>query len=180
VTVTTRSVEESTLEESLEPVHQALTADGETQAREIVSEATRAADDLVAQAERHAEIEVDNARRRNERSATASVDQTLARARADAHRVVLQTQARHHQHLIDEVRDAAMAMRRDPRYPALLDHLETLAKTQLGSTAAIERDPDLGGGVRAVAGNRQVDYTLEALADRALDTLADEVTQLWT
>lgn len=181
MTITSVSVgEPRSVEENLEPVRLALLADGEARARKIVSEATRVGDELVARAERDADAEVDTARRRNERSARASVDQALARARTDAHRVVLDTQAQNHRHLIEDVRDAARAMRQDPRYAALVDRLEMLATAQLGSTAVIERDPDTAGGVVAVAGNRRVDYTLTALADRALDTLADEVAQLWT
>jgi hypothetical protein len=63
-----------------------------------------------------------------------------------------------------------------------LDHLETLARAQLGDMVAltIERDPEPYGGIFAVAGSHQVDYRLPILADRALDAMADEVASLWT
>jgi hypothetical protein len=61
-----------------------------------------------------------------------------------------------------------------------LDHLEALARAQLGDAVEIERDPAPYGGVFAVAGSHQVDYRLPILADRALDAIADEVASLWT
>ncbi len=68
-------------------------------------------------------------------------------------------------------------MRDDPRYPALLDHFEAVAREQLGDDAVIERDPIPGGGIVAELGSRRVDYTLPQLADRALEVLADEVAR---
>ena len=55
-----------------------------------------------------------------------------------------------------------------------------MARDQLGPGARIERDPPELGGVVATAGTRRVDYTLTALAERALNDHADEVTALWT
>ncbi len=75
---------------------------------------------------------------------------------------------------------AVLALRADARYPELLRHFEAQARDQLGSEAEVRVDPDLGGGVVAAAGSRHVDYTLKALAERALGSLADEVAALWT
>jgi hypothetical protein len=77
-------------------------------------------------------------------------------------------------------RRAVLDLRADPRYPALLDHFEQVARRQLGADAVIERDPDGVGGIVAHQGDRRVDYSLAALADRALDTLGDDIERLWT
>ncbi|RLE20890.1 MAG: hypothetical protein DRJ50_10035 [Actinobacteria bacterium] len=165
---------------SLEPVRAALLADANAEAEQIVRDATRAADRLVNQTEHDAEAEVTEVERRGELSARARADQQVARARDEAHSIVLHTQEILHQQLADAARAAVLNLRNDPRYPALLDHFADVARNQLGDAAIIERDPEPDGGIIAVAGTRRVDYTLPALADRALDALADETAALWS
>ncbi len=166
--------------DSLLPAGAALLDDARSEARRILAEANHAAEERIAQAEREAEVELDRARRRQEQAAQARVDQELARARTEAHDRVLSTRSELRDRLVDDVHAAALAMRHDTRYPDLLDRLEAIVRAQLGTGAVIERDPDPAGGVRATSGRRQVDYTLPALADRALDVLADQVATLWT
>ncbi len=68
---------------------------------------------------------------------------------------------------------SAMGFRERPEYQRLLDNLEASAKHRLGSAAEIVRDGSDGGGVRARAGKRSLDYSLTSLALRALgDVLA--------
>jgi vacuolar-type H+-ATPase subunit E/Vma4 len=168
-----------TLPRKLEPVRQALLSDAVAEADRIVSTAVESATDLVAAATAQADAEVDRARHRLELSSQARADQVFARVRTDGHRVVLATQQQLGQQLIDTVHASVQELRTDPRYPALLDHLEAVARSQLGDHAIIERDPQPDGGIVAQAGSRRVDYRLAALADRALDSLADDVAQLW-
>ena len=104
-------------------------------------------------------------------------DQRIANTRADAHDAVLSARARTHDRLVEAAHAAAMNMRHDPRYPALLDHFEAVAREQLGDDAVIERDPLSRGGIVAELGSRRVDYSLPRLADRALEVLADEVAR---
>jgi vacuolar-type H+-ATPase subunit E/Vma4 len=169
-----------TLSDVLEPVRQALLGDARAEADRIASVATHCAKEVVAAAKTEADAEVERARHRAALSATAHADQILARVSNDAHRVELDTQEELRRELIDDVHTSARDIRRDPRYPALLDHLESLARSQLGAGAIIERDPHPDGGIVAVAGSRRVDYRLPVLANRALDTLADDVAELWT
>ena len=77
------------------------------------------------------------------------------------------------------VRAAALDLEDDARYPDLIDMLEALARKQLGPAARIERDPGGLGGIAAADGSRRVDYTLPALAERALESVADKVALLW-
>lgn len=164
---------------ALEPVRRALLEDSEAQAERIIAEATHEADLSVGTAEQEAAEEVRQAERRGAASAKVRADQALALARTEAHGEVLQSRDDLRQRLHRAARAAAIGLADDPRYPDLIDTLEQLARNQLGSTAEIQRDPGGLGGVVAVDGSRRVDYTLPALAERALESLADEVAQLW-
>lgn len=166
-----------TLREQLAPVRAALVGDAEAEADRILSSAKSSADDVVAEATAQADAEVERARHRAELAAQANAEQVLARVRSEGHRAVLVSQQQLRQRLIDEVHASVEELRNDPRYPALVDHLEALARTQLGDEAVIEHVP--AGGIVAEANGRRVDYRLTALVDRALETLDDEVAALW-
>ena len=71
----------------------------------------------------------------------------------------------------------AMAFRERPEYQRLLDNLEASAKHRLGSAAEIVRDGSDGGGVRARAAKRSLDYTLTSLAVRALDDVLASIDE---
>jgi vacuolar-type H+-ATPase subunit E/Vma4 len=81
--------------------------------------------------------------------------------------------------LRSRARTEALELRSDPGYRALLDRLVEAARAQLGPEAEIETDLPYVGGVLGRAGSRSVDYTLPALADRALEELDGEVEMLW-
>jgi vacuolar-type H+-ATPase subunit E/Vma4 len=174
------SAEPRTLAGRLDPVRQALLDDARAEAGRIRTEARRRADDAVAEAEQEVAAEVAEVTRRQAIAAGARADQVRARADAEAHTEMLGAREDVHQDLLEAVRVAALRLRDDERYPALLDHFEAVARAQLGAEAHVERDPPADGGIVAVAGTRRVDYTLTTLAERALDVHADEVTALWT
>ena len=168
------------LAEQLESVRRALLTDADLEAGRILDAASAQAERIVGDAERESAAQLNEAQRRNERSTRAYEAQMLSRATSGAHQAILQTQEALRQQLVDQTRRSVVAMRSDPRYPALLDQLEALARHQLGAEAVIDRDPESGGGLIAVSGSRRVDYTLRTLADRAVDALGDEVALLWT
>ncbi len=170
----------TSLDRILEPVREALLADAEDQAERIIAEAVRDARELTDTAKDETDAAVEQARRLAERSARALADQGLARLRTETHRRVLERQQQILQQLIDTVHESARELRTDPRYPALLDELESMARNQLGDTAALDRDASPDGGIVGEADVQRVDYRLTALADRALETLADDVVELWT
>jgi hypothetical protein len=76
-------------------------------------------------------------------------------------------------------RVGALELRSEAGYAALLDRYIKLARAQLGADAELDVDPPQAGGVRGRSGSRSVDYTLPALADRALAELDGEVERLW-
>jgi vacuolar-type H+-ATPase subunit E/Vma4 len=176
----TSSREPRTLAGRLDPVRVALLEDAGIEADRILTEARHGADEAVAAAEQEVAAEVAEVERRQAISAAAHADQVRARARAEAHSEMLGAREGLHQDLLEAVRLAALDLRNDERYPALLDHFEAVARAQLGPDAQVERDPSGRGGIVAVAGTRRVDYTLTTLAERALRDHAEEVASLWT
>lgn len=167
------------LARSLEPVRQALLADAEGQAASVRNRAEQEAAAIRAEAD----AAVAEAVRRAEDHARATLriraDQSLEQARAEAHAAVLRARGEARRRLAGATREAAIALRGDPRYPELLDRLERLAIDQLGPSAVVQRDPEPSGGVIAEASGRRVDYTLDALAQRALGALGGEIAELW-
>lgn len=166
--------------ESLRPVRDALLADAAREADQLVAGARRRADQRIADVEHGVDAEVADVERRARMSATARADHAAVRARTQSHRSLLRSRTETNRELGAVVGAAVRAMRDDTRYPELLRHFEARARDQLGSEAEVRIDPDSAGGVVATAGSRHVDYTLQALADRALGSLADEVAMLWS
>jgi len=176
---TERHPSPASLDQVLEPVRAALLADAGAEADRIVEEATRSATETMAAAETEAEATIERSRRRAELSSRAHSERVLARLRNDEQRGLHDAQLQLLSQLIETVHVSARRLRDDPRYPALLDQLESMARAQLGEDAVIERDPNPDGGLVARAGTRRVDYRLPVLAERALDDLSDEVAELW-
>ncbi len=164
----------------LEPVRAALLADASEEADRVLASADREATEITASAEAEMAAARQRAEQRGMRSAEARADQLLAQARSDAHRRVLEAKEAIRRRLVVAVHEAALGLRDDERYPLLLDRLEAMARRQLGADVTIERDPPDVGGVRAGTADRRVDYSLTALSNRALQTMADEMARLWS
>jgi vacuolar-type H+-ATPase subunit E/Vma4 len=164
------------LEQQLGPVRRALLEDARAAAAQVLGAARAEAQQIVAGAQQESDEAVERARQRAAAAARALSEQAQAAARRDAHGTVLRAEADLHLQLAAEVYAAAERLAQDPRYPLLLDHLEGLARSQLGEEAVVTRDPQPGGGVVATAGGRRVDYRLRALADLAMAAVADEMT----
>jgi vacuolar-type H+-ATPase subunit E/Vma4 len=164
----------------LEPVRRALLEDAATTADELVASAAREVDAMVHEFERQCDAEVAEVERRSAEAARASRDQHVTAVRRQRYEAVLAVRSEIRDRIVEAAREAARGLRSDPGYPALLDHLEAVARAQLGGAAVIRRDPEPDGGVVAELGTRRVDYSLPELADRALDALPDETRETWT
>lgn len=162
------------VERQLQPVRRALLEEAQAAAAQILAEARAESDQIVARAQAESDEAVGHARHRAALAAQQRNEEGLAAARREAHSSVLRTRAELRHELTAQVYAAAERLVTDPRYPALLDRLEELARAQLGQGALVTRDPRPGGGVVARAGSRQVDYRLRALADLALAAVADD------
>jgi vacuolar-type H+-ATPase subunit E/Vma4 len=128
-------------------------------------------------AARNAAIE----RSRAEGLAAAEHDAQLAAA--TARRAVrsrtLAAQRAVYDDLRDAVETAVAGLRDDPGYGSLLDGWTEIALAQIGREATVVRDPLPDGGIIATLGDRRVAYTLTALAEIQIASLADKVGALW-
>jgi vacuolar-type H+-ATPase subunit E/Vma4 len=167
------------LAQQLEPVRRSLLAEADRDAEAIVERAAAEAEAVVDRARSEAAEATARVRDRASAARRARSERDRARVTAETDRRILATRAQLRQRLVAAARDAVGDLRGHPRYRDLLDRLEDLARSQLGDGATVDRDPAPDGGVTAAVGNRRVDYTLAALADRALDDLADEVAAPW-
>jgi vacuolar-type H+-ATPase subunit E/Vma4 len=145
----------------------AIRADAEARAAGILNEARRQADLIRSDAEASGE-------------ATARADALVrsASARREAHETMLREQSALRAELQRQVRDAAIALRVDPRYPALLDRLSQQCRRILGPETTVAESAD--GGVTARAGSRRIDLSLPVIAAQTLESMEREVSQLWT
>ena len=101
-----------------------------------------------------------------------------ARVRRQAHETVLARRNTLRLDLQRQVRESALELRADPRYPALLARLTEQSHAWLGPDATVTESPD--GGVIVQAGSRRLDLSLPVLASRMLESMTQEVRGLWT
>lgn len=115
-----------------------------------------------------------------EGAATARSQAALrsARVRRQAHETVLTRRNALRLDLQRQVRQAAVELRTDPRYPRLLALLTEQSQALLGAGATVTESPQ--GGVVAQAGSRRLEMSLPVLAIRTLESMTQEVCELWT
>jgi vacuolar-type H+-ATPase subunit E/Vma4 len=164
---------------NLTTLRAALLAEAEDEAERLNAEARAAAKDRLVEAERRAAAFVAAAREEGEQAAVREGRRRLAAGRREAGELRLRAQRALLEAVRAGARDGALALREDRRYPRLLEQLEQAVVAQLGEGAELEVDPPGVGGIVGRAGSVGVDYTLPALADRALDALGGELTELW-
>lgn len=175
----TATVEASELQVVLGPVRKALLNDASIAAERLKAKATAAAAETVKEATAQANIEIERAHQKGEASSRARSEQLMARTRRDAHGTILATKRDIYLELQLAARTAVVdQLPSDPRFPLLMAALEEMARTQLGPETQIENEPNTIPGFVATDGQRRVDYTLVALADRAVDSLADNIAEL--
>jgi vacuolar-type H+-ATPase subunit E/Vma4 len=133
----------------------------------------------IGAARREADELIEQARRAGEADARAQVPQTLVTARRRAHAEVLAAQQQVYEEFRRAAHAALLALRGTPGYPTLLERLASAARAQLGEDAVIDVDPPDVGGVIGTKGSCRVDYSLPALADRLIDDVGDDASQLW-
>lgn len=166
------------LEECLAPVRAALLDDARAEADRLVDEARHHADELVAAAQAEVDEQIAASRRRAALGEQARTERELGRARADAHRAVLEAERELRDRWIERVHGLLPELGDSETGGRLVRRLEQLARSQLGDDLTIEYDAD--GGLIGVAGSRRVDYRLSTLADRAVELLAEEAAASWS
>lgn len=164
---------------SLEPLRRAVLEQAHAEAEATRRDAAARAAAIAADAEREGAGLVERAKA----EAKLAAGMRGARARADARRaargLILEAKRDLHDELHIRAREAALELRADPGYAALLEALCAVARDQLGEDAVLEIDSPDAGGVRGVALRRSVDYTLPALAERCVARLGSRIDDLW-
>jgi hypothetical protein len=164
---------------TLDPLRAALRAQAEADAKRQVAAAVAARSRCVAEAQATARGLIEQGRLDGERLAGEESRRRLAVAYRQARELVLGAQRALAEELRRRARAGALALRDEPGYDTLVERLGSLARSQLGEAAELTIDPPGRGGVVARAGAASVDYTLPAVADRALDGLDARLETLW-
>lgn len=164
---------------TLAPLRDELLADARSRAAAVHAEAAERVEAELAAARADAEALVARTRGEAQRRTELDVQRQLSTQRRQAQGRVLRARREAYEALREEAIAAALELRGEPGYAALLDRLEAGARERLGPDATIERDPADVGGVIARDGQRMIDSTLPALVERLLDELGTEVESLW-
>ncbi len=163
---------------ALEPVRAALRAAAERESAEVRAGAESEVTQLRENADREAARIRADAVAEGTAVARGSAALRAARTRREAHEIVLDRQNQVRAALVAAVGAAASALRADPRYPALLDRLTERARELLGPQAVVTEGPE--GGVVAERGSRRLDLSLPSVAEATLESMAPEVSALWS
>jgi vacuolar-type H+-ATPase subunit E/Vma4 len=163
---------------ALAPLRAALLETTRTSAAAIVADAETQAAAILNDAKQQADLIRSDAAARGDATARSEALVRSALARRQAHETVLREQSALRRELQRQVRDAAVALRADPRYPALLDRLGQQCRAILGPEATVAESAD--GGVTARADSREIDLSLPVIATRTLESMGREVSPLWT
>lgn len=162
----------------LGPVRRALADATRREVDELGEAAGREAEALAALAREDAEELLEAARADGTAAGRAAAALVAARARREAHRVVLAERERLRAELVDRVVRAAAELPAAPDYPALVARLEEVCRERLGPRAEVAPAP--GGGVVAVQGTRRLDLSLPLLAEQAALAVLEEAGDAWS
>lgn len=164
---------------NVEPLRRLVLERAHAEAAAVIAEAeTRAAAELERSRGESAEV-LERARAEGAVAGELEAGRLRASARREARRRVLEAEQAAYEEFRRSAHDAALALREDGAYAALLAELAAAARRTLGESAEVEIDPDGRGGVRARAGARSVELTLPELVDACIEALGARVVELW-
>lgn len=161
------------------PLREALLGDARSRAVDVRAQAAAQVERELAAARAEADALVARTRAEAQHAADLDTQRRLSAGRREAQGRILRAREAAYESLREEAIGAALGLRSEPGYEALLDRLEAEARRRLGAGATIRRDPAGAGGVIARDGQRLIDATLPALASRSLEELGPEVEALW-
>jgi vacuolar-type H+-ATPase subunit E/Vma4 len=164
-------------EAALEPVRRSLRSAANQQAAELKDHAGRQAGALLEAARADAAAILAAATKEGEDTARSEAALRSARVRREAHELVLAQRSSLRRELHQQVREAAVRLTSDPRYPELVARLKEQCRQLLGPDAGVSESPE--GGVLAESGPRRLDLSLPVLAGLALDS-TPAARELWT
>ncbi|WP_062203665.1 hypothetical protein [Demequina salsinemoris] len=164
--------------EQLVPLRADILARARADSERLDAEAEQRAAAMVAEADREAAAIASRAIDAGVAAAEADAALRSARERRRAHELRLAGRESLHHDLEAAVLERASELKASADYPALLAALEARATALLGPEATVTEDPE--GGIVAVHGARRLDLTLPALARATIESMAGEVSGLWT
>ncbi|MEU9760336.1 hypothetical protein AB0D98_11325 [Streptomyces sp. NPDC047987] len=163
--------------DTLAAVRAELLRSARADAEALIVQAACDAEAVLERARNEAEEIVEQARREGVAEGTAAGAAELLRARRTARAREQAARLEAYEELRRQVTERFRALRCTADYPGLRDRLERRARQLLGPDATVTEQP--GGGVAAHAAGRRADFTLDALAGRALDRLGADTEALW-
>jgi len=164
---------------NLEPLRAALRAETDADVEGRLAAVDAECSRMLADAEADAHALARQGRREGEAAAAKEAVRRRATATRRAREIRLRAQRQQVDELQRVSREAILGLRKADGYRALLDRLSRTVREQLGPDAEVEVDPPGLGGVIGRVDRTSVDYTLAALADRAIASLGDELEGLW-
>ena len=163
---------------ALQPVRAEILRRVAADAERLIADARDEATRIVEQARETARQITETARVAGESAAALVVAEQGAALERTLRRELLAAQDNAYQQWRRRGTEAVLRLRDEPVYPRWRDLLRGNASAVLGADAQMIDDPD--GGVVAQLGHRQMDLSLSAIAERALDRIAPEVDGLWS
>ena len=164
---------------NVQPLRTALLSLAEADAERALAEADDRAAAEIGRSERAADAVVERARAEGEAAAEREAGRVRAEARTEGRALVLGARRDVYEQLVAESQAAALALRNDQAYPALLDRLTDTVRERLGAEVELELDPPGRGGVIGRRGRRRIDYSLPVLVDSCLERFAPKLEELW-
>ena len=164
---------------ALAPVTEMLARDARADAERAVAAVDADASAQLARAGAEAAAILARARADGEAAAERAADAAVAAARRAGRETILAAQRRVYEAVREGALEALARRARSPEVDALLTRLEALARTRLGPDAEVRRLAGARIGVRATAGTRQGELTVERFVDRELAALGERVAELW-
>ncbi len=148
-------------------------------AEQIASETSARVDDTLAQAQRQADAILAAARESGADLARQGASAALADARREARHTVLAVQRLVYEQARAQARERLCAIANSPEAVALNARLGDIARERLGSNAVVTT---VAGEIGVVArdGDRRVDLGTDALLERAVAALGEEIGALWS
>lgn len=167
------------MQAELTPVVDAVLRDTRDDVERDVATAVADASALLAAAGEEAEAIRARARADGEAVAERLASVALATARREGHEAVLGAQRRVYEAVRRGAHEALVQAGGSAGVDALLARLERLARLRLGPEADVRRLNGERVGIRATAGIRSIELTVDELIEREVAQLADRVESLW-
>lgn len=166
---------------TLQTLEQATLASARAEGQAIRDAAERHAQLILTQAQARAQALLAERRAAAERQADMRERRHLAQARTQAREVVLRAQRSVLTRATEAAHTAAQGLAGDPRYAGLLAGLAAEARERLAlaGPGPVQLITPAEGGLIARAGSLQIDYSLSAQVERALQSLASQLERLW-